>query len=312
MTDPTESRFRWLLRGRTDTRLRASLRILIAVLLTFGGALGGVLIVTTAPISPLYRPVFGHFFAVVAVLVSTVILARYIDHREITAYGFTLSPSWGLNAIGGFLIGVCLVGLAFGLHYQRGAVTVVEQFSTGTGNSFLFGIGVAILGWLLVGFWEETIFRGIFLKNAAEGLAARGFAPLTATGGAWMSSSLVYGFLHGPLGSNPDGESLLYALVMTAVMGGLFGLAYILSDELALPIGLHIGVNFAEHNVFFGPPSGATPALLRAENTFSGARIQFQSIDPLVIVPVFILGYIVVTVWGYSWTGNKVPNRSGD
>jgi membrane protease YdiL (CAAX protease family) len=292
-----------IFRGTTDSRLRASWRIIIAVGLTFVGALGGVLAVQQVAIQDLFVPLFAHLFAVIAVLATAGLLARYIDHRRLSDYGFALSFSWGLEAVVGAVIGIGLVGLAFGFAHQLGVVTTVETFSAGDAETLMTGFGVVLLGWVFVGLWEETLFRGLFLKNAAEGLSVRDLSPTTAALGAWLSSSLVYGFLHGPLGSNPEGISLLYALVMTSVMGGLFGLAYLLSNELALPIGLHTGINFAEQNLFFGPPGAVGPAVLRTEHTVSGARLQFQSLDPVIIVPVFICGYLLVAGWAYLRDG---------
>ncbi|NLV09430.1 CPBP family intramembrane metalloprotease [Halomicrobium mukohataei] len=312
MTERTTSRVHRLLCGTDDTRLRASLRILIALVVTFTGALWGSVLVTEVPLSPLYEPLFGHLLALVAVLVAMVVLSRYVDHRPLSAYGFDLSLRWGLDVIAGLVVGIGLVGLAFVLNDQRGVVTVVGELSSGASSSFLFGVGVAVVGWLFVGLWEETIFRGLFLKNAAEGLASRGLPPLATTFGALLSSSLVYGFLHGPLGSNPDEVSLLYSLVMTSVMGGLFGLAYVLSGELALPVGLHMGINFAEHTLFFGPPDGVLPAVLRVEHAVTGERIQFQSIDPEVILPVFLVGYATIVVWAYLWNGSDAFDVSVD
>jgi membrane protease YdiL (CAAX protease family) len=251
----------------------------------------------------LFVPVVGHFFAVLGVLSALVVVGRYIDDREIPEYGFRLSRRWVIELCLGTVLGIGLVGLAFAVSYRQGSVTVIEVLSAGTARSFAFGIGVVVLGWSFVAFWEETLLRSLFFKNAAEGLAARDLTPLVAVFGAWLSSSVVYGFLHGPLGSNPESVSLLYALVMTVVMGGLFGIAYALSGELALPIGLHLGINFAEHNLFFGPPEAVTPAVLRVARTGSGGYIQFQSIEPVVIVPVFAFGYLCVIGWSYLRDG---------
>ena len=298
-----------ILRGAVDSRLRASWRIVIAVGLTFIGALGGTLVVQKVSIPRLFVPLVAHLAAVLAVLATAGLLARYIDHRRFSEYGFSLSLSWAVEAIVGAVIGIGLVGLAFGFAHQRGVVTTVETLSKGAADTLVTGLGVVLIGWIFVGLWEETLFRGLFLKNAAEGLAVRELSPTTAALGAWVSSSLVYGVLHGPLGSNPEGTSLPYALVMTSVMGGLFGLAYLLSNELALPIGLHIGINFAEHNLFFGPPEGVPPAILRTEHAVSGAHLQFQSLDPLIIVPVFICGYFLVASWAYLRDGSVSVKR---
>ena len=285
--------------GASEPRVRAIWRISIAIILSFAGAVLGVALLRYVAVGELFVPVVGHFFAVLGVLSALVVLARHVDNREIPEYGLRLSRRWVLELCLSTVLGIGLVGLAFAASYWHGSVTVIEVLSAGTTRSFAFGIGVVVLGWIFVAFWEETLLRSLFFKNAAEGLAARGLAPPVAVFGAWLSSSMVYGFLHGPLGSNPESVPLLYALVMTTVMGGLFGIAYALSGELAVPIGLHLGINFAEHNLFFGPPEAVTPAVLRVARTGSGGHVQFQSIEPVVIVPVFAFGYLCVIGWSY-------------
>lgn len=296
----------WVFRGSDDSRLRASWRIAIAVCLTFIGVLFGGLVVQRADLSALVIPVVAHGFAVLAVIATAGIVARYVDYRDISEYGFSLSRRWAVDVVVGTLIGIGLVGLAFLFAYQQGTLTILDRFSPGSANSLAFGFGVVVVGWIFVGIWEETLFRGLFLRNAAEGVTARGGSSIIAAAGAWLSSSLAYGFVHGPLGSNPEAVSVIYALVMTSVMGGLFGLAYLLSGELALPIGLHTGINFAEHNLFFGPPAGTGPAVLRTEHAVSGAHVQFQSITPNVILPVFVCGYLLITGWVYLRRGALV------
>lgn len=290
---------RQIVRGTSDTRVRATWRIGIAILLTFSGAAIGGLFIQRIALAELLQPLVGHVFAVGGVLTALFILARYIDHRPIPDYGFALSSEWIVDVLVGTLTGIVLVGLAFIGSYEQGAVTVVEIFSAGAAASFAVGLSILVIGWVCVAFWEETLFRSLFFKNATEGLAARGLSRHMAIAGAWLISSLVYGFLHGPFGSNPESIDLMYALVMTSVMGGLFGLAYALSDELAFPIGLHTGINFAEHNLFFGPVDTIVPAALRVRHAISGESVQFQSIDPLVIIPVFVCGYVFVIGWFY-------------
>lgn len=293
------SLLRWVLRGTTDDRLRATWRLLLATVLTIGGGLVGVLAIQRASIPAVFEPVVGHALAAIAVLVTIGVLARYVDRRHVSDYGFSLSQRWAVDAIAGTGLGILLVGIAFGVASQRGTITIVGTLSSGALDSFALGVGVVIVGWVLVGFWEETLFRGVFITNAAEGLAARGLPPSLALAGAWASSSAVYGAFHGPLGSQPDGSGPVYALAMTAVMGGLFGLAYVFSGELAFPIGLHIGINFAEGTLFFGAPDGITASLLRVERTATASAVQFQSLEPIVILPTFLLGYVAVAGWFY-------------
>jgi len=288
---------KYVLYGVEDTRIRAIWRILSALLLSLGGGLGGLLAIQQAGVAVPEWAVLPtvQLFAVVGVLLALIVLARYIDRRRLADYGFDISLQWGTDAFAGFVCGIGLVGLAFALVYQQGKVTIVEVMSVGAADSLGLAVSVTVVGWIFIGFWEETLFRGLFLKNAAEGLAARNLSPKMAVFGAWLSSSLVFGVFHGPFGSNPETYSVAYALSMTAVLGGLFGWAYLLTDELAFPIGLHIGINLAGANVFFGSPNAVVPTLFQVEHSVSGEPVQFQSIDPALIIPVFLVGFLTIT-----------------
>jgi hypothetical protein len=110
----------------------------------------------------------------------------------------------------------------------------------------------ALLAFVAVGFYEELFSRGYQLRNLAEGLNGR---LLGARGGlllAWLLSSLVFGLLHG---ANPGATPVSTANIVVA--GLMLGLGYLLTGELAIPIGLHIAWNFFEGNVFGFPTSGA-------------------------------------------------------
>ena len=295
-----------VLHGVHDDRVRATWRILSAVLLTFVGGFGGLFLIQQLGVDVPDWAVLPtvQLFAVIGVLLSLVVLVRYLDRREPSDYGFDLSVQWGIDAFAGVLCGVGLSGLGFAFAYQQGTVRIVDVMSAGTADSLILAIGVVLVGWVLVGFWEETLFRGIFLKNAAEGLAAQRLSPKAAVFGAWLSSSLIFGVFHGPFGSNPGPHSLVYTLLMTGVLGGLYGWAYLLTEELAFPIGLHMGNNLAGANLFFGTPDSAVPTLIQVEHSVSGGPVQLQSLDPYLTIPIFICGYLLITGYFYLRHGS--------
>jgi len=295
-----------VLHGVHDDRIRATWRILSAVLLTVGGGVAGLFLIQQLGVEVPDWAVLPtvQLFAVVGVLLALVFLTRYVDHREPSDYGFDLSLQWGIDAFAGIVCGIGLVGLEFIVAYQQETVTIVDVMSPGAADSLGLVIGVVIVGWVLLGFWEETLFRGIILKNAAEGLVARRISPKAAAFGAWFSSSLLFGLFHGPFGSNPGPHSLVYTLVMTSILGGLFGWAYLLTDELAFPIGLHLGYNLAGANLFFGIPNAAVPTLFQVEHSVSGEPVQFQSLDPSLTIPLFIAAYLLITGYVYLRHGS--------
>jgi hypothetical protein len=108
----------------------------------------------------------------------------------------------------------------------------------------LFFLGAAVL--------EEVFVRGYLLVNAAEGLAGR-LGRRRATLAALGLTAALFGALHA---ANPGGT--LLGLLNVTLAGLLLGGAYVLTDRLALSIGIHVAWNVAVGPVFGLPVSGLT------------------------------------------------------
>lgn len=122
-----------------------------------------------------------------------------------------------------------------------------------------FGGAVAALGLMsCVAVAEELVFRGALFRIVEE---------IAGTWGALVVSGVLFGVLHLV---NP--HATVWGAVSIAVEAGLlFGAVYAATRSLWLPIGLHLGWNFAEGGIFGTTVSGSAhgPAsLLRA--TVSG------------------------------------------
>jgi hypothetical protein len=102
-----------------------------------------------------------------------------------------------------------------------------------------------------VGIYEETWTRGYLIKNLAEGL---NFGPLGPRGALWLAAigtAIIFG-----LGHMTNQGATAFSLLAFLPAGLLYAIAYIMTGELAIPIGYHVAWNFFEGAVFGHPVSG--------------------------------------------------------
>jgi len=104
---------------------------------------------------------------------------------------------------------------------------------------------------LLIGFQEELMCRGYLLTNLAEGLNFRRTGPSWGIVQAMLWSAALFSVLHL---LNPHTSAVSSLGVFTG--GILLAAGYVLTGELAIPIGLHTTWNLFQANVFGFPVSG--------------------------------------------------------
>ncbi len=192
--------------------------------------------------------------ALAVTILSMWLAARFLDRRPFADFGFHLSRSWFVDLGFGLLLGALLMTGIFLIEWAAGWLTVRDTFYTDDPSQpFATAIFVPLLLFLGVGIYEEMLLRGYVLHNLAEGLNIGRIGPRLAIVLAWLLSSLIFGLLHA---SNPHATFISTSNI--ALAGIFLGLAYVLTGELALPIGLHISWNFFQGNVFGFPVSGGS------------------------------------------------------
>lgn len=290
-----------VIRGRTDSRLRASWRVLVP-LVTFVLAMVGMATALLGVPSLHSRPTAVRALRAVGFLATTAVLlglsARLLDRRALPAYGFDLDRRWWQDFAGALAIGVLAPGLMAAGHLAFGWASVVEVVSLSEG-SFVVAMAVTLLFYVGVGLAEEVLFRGIFLLNAIEGLGNRLSSPQTTVLLAWLGTSLVFGAFHVRNAFAGEGVAVVAYLVSVTILGLAFGLAYVLTGSLALPVGLHVATNFARSAVFgsTAPPGDTYPALLRLEVGFSGVWHTLHGLELFysASLVVFVLAWVSLT-----------------
>ncbi|MGD2144743.1 MAG: CPBP family intramembrane metalloprotease [Anaerolineae bacterium] len=184
--------------------------------------------------------------------ISVWLAGRFLDRRRFVDFGFHINSSWWIDFAFGLLQGAGLMLVIFLIELAAGWVTVTDTFTTlNPEATFPAAILPPLATFLAVGFYEELFSRGYQLQNIAEGLNWRAIGPRAAIVVATLLSSALFGVLHA---GNPHASP--FSTVNLIVAGVQLAVGYLLTAELAIPIGLHIAWNFVQGNVFGFPVSG--------------------------------------------------------
>lgn len=237
--------------------------------------------------------------------VALLVLARGFDERPAT-YGLTVSRRWGVDLLGGVLIGVLFQALTTAAILSIDDGTIVDRWSTGVADgpvTALIALGATVVAFFIVALWEDLLFRGVLIRELAVGFRSRGVSRVGAAIGAVTVSALVFGSLH--VNAGAEGLSTTF-IVLQAVVGGLyFGLAYVLTASLALPIGIHLSTNLWTV-VVFGQPGSGFPAAFRLTRPFDIG-------SDLIVVYVLPVTVLIAAVFGWvRATRGEIPDPSID
>lgn len=188
----------------------------------------------------------------VAFTLSVWIAARFLDERPVKELGIQLSSKWFME-IG---VGIGISAFVMGIIFLTGVLSGWISF-TGYGweRAWSHPYPLPLLGYLImmlmVGFYEELVFRGYQIINMVEGLTLGRISPKQAALLAVLISSIIFGFLHA---GNPNASIISTASTMIA--GAVLAFPYLVTGNLALSIGLHASWNFFQGGIFGFPVSG--------------------------------------------------------
>ncbi len=221
----------------TDQRVRATWRILIPILVATLIYITGLLGLQQLVGEHAVVVGAGGILLLTIATIAALLMAARLDKRPVAAYGFERSRRWGRDCCGGVGIGLIASSSMMAFGVAAGQFTSSVEVTGVGAESLAVGGGVVVL---LVGFvlannvFEEVLFRGIVMKNATEALGSRFSGVGVVVGGAVGVSVVLFGLFH------LFGGGL--ALVITSAIAGLFFVAgYLLTGQLALPIGVHFG-----------------------------------------------------------------------
>jgi uncharacterized protein len=220
---------------------------------------------------------------------------RFIDRRKFADFGFHFQRSWWVDFGFGLFLGAVLMGFIFLFELALGWVTVTSTLSAAVMPLWVI-IPLGVLGFIQVGIVEETVIRGYFLRNLAEGLNRGRIRPRTALLIAFAISSSLFGLLH--LG---NANASWISTINLMAIGVFLSLGYVLTGELAIPIGIHITWNFFQGYVFGFPVSGQASSASFFAIQQGGPELwtgsTFGPEAGLVGILAIVLGSALIVLW---------------
>lgn len=186
----------------------------------------------------------------IAVLVALGVAAVGIDRRRLGDYGLRLDRAWLRDLGFGLALGAALMTGVFLLELALGWVTVTAVAVPG-GGRFLPALSLTVVAFCCVGLYEELLARGYLVTNLAEGGQVGPVGPREATAVAVALSAAGFGAVHL---TNPN--ATLASGVGITVAGVTLAAGYVLTGELAIPVGLHVTWNTFQSAVYGFPVSG--------------------------------------------------------
>lgn len=158
-----------------------------------------------------------------------------LRREPLSSIGLRLDRRWWTEFGAGTGLGVVSLGLAALLIWIAGGV----QFQLDPSRS-LSALAYGLYLFLWAALLEEILFRGFLFQRLIDGI------------GVWGAQLLFAAFFALGHWGNPgmEGLTLWLASLELATAALLLGLAYLRTRSLALPIGLHLGWNWAQGQLF--------------------------------------------------------------
>lgn len=172
--------------------------------------------------------------------------AAKMERKTLADYGLVPSISFGAEFLFGLIVGAFVIGLIFAGSVSWGAkssITVNSSAIDGAFWLFLFRM-------LLVGYWEELLFRGFLYTSFRESFALK-MGDRNSVTLALLLSSLLFGLVH--IGTS---NFSWIAFVILTINGMVWCLPMALTSRLGMSIGLHVSWNFSQSKIFGFSMSG--------------------------------------------------------
>ena len=299
--------------NRNEKRIRSGWRILLFLILFW----------CLAALALVIKPLFGtmtkrefmenYSLVIISILSIAATIAvwlsrKYLDKKSVSSLGLQLSKSTWKDLVFGFCLSAAMAGLFLvaawsfdlveitGVNWDIAAAkrTGVSGYQSLMQSFTLVTLAILLLEHILVGFWEELVFRGYLFQNMTDGM---GQLP------AILLSCGIYGAVHF---MNPNASLLTSSVIVLFGFLRIYG--YLTTGMLWLSMGMHIGWNFFQGPVFGFAASGHQKASwlelkVHDPNWLSGG--SFGPEGSLLIIPIVVLALWTMRAWSLQ---RRFPN----
>ena len=262
----------WFINKQGSVRSGWKVLGFILLFMTLGAGISGVAKALHAP-----RPSATLLVWINAAIITlTSLICVRLERRSFRDLGFRLGTRWLRELALGTLAGTLLILLTAllvrglnGFHWERATAVGLRQLLL----SALLFLGVACT--------EEIMARGFAFQRLVEGA------------GSWVGQlvfAALFALMHW---GNPGmhGATKLWATVNIALAALLLGFCYLLTRSLALPIGVHLGWNWAQGSLLgFGvsgtsvTPGAWTPVFHGRPEWLTGGAFGLEASLPCTLV----------------------------
>ena len=240
------------------------------------------------------------FFAIsVAAFSASIIIPlarKFLDKKTLLSLGLITNSKAFKDVLFGFFLSGFMAAAVFLIMMFTGLIEVIG-INWGSANepgslaSYLTVMGFSSLLFLLlmdiiIGWWEELVFRGYLLQNMIEGMGLKI---------AIVVSCVIYGIVHS---MNPNATLLSTGIIILFGFLRIYG--YLATKLLWLSIGMHTGWNFFQGPIFGYAASGHKTATL-ITHTANGPDWltggEFGPEGSVLIIPIIAAAIYVMYLW---------------
>jgi len=258
--------------------------------------LTALVVVAALGLNKLGKPqVIGPWLGATLGALASLLCVR-LEGRSFSGLGFRPGWRWAFECLAGVVSGI-LVILATAL-VVRGMDGFHWERTPGIGVRQLLSAVWPLLG---VAFSEEIFARGYPFQRLVEGA------------GPWVGQLVLAGLFALIHWGNPGmhGATKAWATLNIGLAAILLGFCYLRTQSLALPIGLHLGWNWAQGSLLGFGVSGTTnfkgawtPVFHGRPDWLTGGAFGLEASLPCAL----LCGTAILGLW--RWKGSKLPTEA--